>query len=175
MPFAARSSGRRRAASAKSPKTTSNVVGTIVLTDMQPKGERWTGKLFIPDDNIHVSAKLQLLDSTRSSSPGAACWGLICRTQIWTRRKDRCRLRQSACVHRQRKLKAPFLPQIRATGVHETVFAYTCSGSQSPLPPAAALPSELEGRWKNGAMEIVIAPCGQSLCGRVVRASAHSR
>lgn len=29
----------------------------------------------------------------------------------------------------------------------------------------------LEGRWKNGAMEIVIAPCGGSLCGRVVKAS----
>jgi uncharacterized protein (DUF2147 family) len=29
----------------------------------------------------------------------------------------------------------------------------------------------LEGRWKNGAMEIVIAPCGAGLCGRVVKAS----
>jgi uncharacterized protein (DUF2147 family) len=32
--------------------------------------------------------------------------------------------------------------------------------------------SNLEGRWKNGRMEIVIAPCGRSLCGTVVKASA---
>lgn len=37
--------------------------------------------------------------------------------------------------------------------------------------PASALARGLEGRWKNGAMEIVIAPCGGSLCGTVVKAS----
>jgi uncharacterized protein (DUF2147 family) len=42
--------------------------------------------------------------------------------------------------------------------------------------PASALAKTgLEGRWKNGAMEIVIAPCGDSLCGRVVRASAKQQ
>ena len=42
--------------------------------------------------------------------------------------------------------------------------------------PASALAaSNLQGRWKNGAMEIVIAPCGQSLCGRVVKASAKQQ
>ena len=44
------------------------------------------------------------------------------------------------------------------------------------LAPASAFArSNLEGRWKNGAMEIVIAPCGQSLCGRVVKASEQQR
>ena len=44
------------------------------------------------------------------------------------------------------------------------------------LAPASALAkSGLEGRWKNGAMEIVIAPCGASLCGRVVKASAQQQ
>src|SRR5690348_13779533 len=44
------------------------------------------------------------------------------------------------------------------------------------LAPVSALArSNLEGRWKNGAMEIVIAPCGQSLCGRVVKASAQQQ
>lgn len=32
--------------------------------------------------------------------------------------------------------------------------------------------SNLEGRWKNGSMEILIHPCGGSLCGTVVKASA---
>jgi len=31
--------------------------------------------------------------------------------------------------------------------------------------------SNLEGRWKNGKMEIVIHPCGGGLCGTVVKAS----
>lgn len=33
----------------------------------------------------------------------------------------------------------------------------------------------LEGRWKNGAMEIVIASCGANLCGRVVKASEQQQ
>ena len=40
-------------------------------------------------------------------------------------------------------------------------------------PGAASAKSALEGRWKNGPMEIVISPCGKSLCGTVVKASAR--
>lgn len=42
-------------------------------------------------------------------------------------------------------------------------------------PAAATAKSGLEGRWKNGAMEIVIAPCGPTLCGKVVKASEQQR
>lgn len=35
----------------------------------------------------------------------------------------------------------------------------------------ASAKSPLEGRWKNGKMEIAIAPCGRALCGTVVKAS----
>jgi uncharacterized protein (DUF2147 family) len=42
-------------------------------------------------------------------------------------------------------------------------------------PASAFAKSGLEGRWKNGAMEIVIAPCGATLCGRVVKASQQQR
>jgi uncharacterized protein (DUF2147 family) len=38
-------------------------------------------------------------------------------------------------------------------------------------PASASARSALEGRWKNGRMEIVIRPCGGSLCGTVVKAS----
>ncbi len=72
--------GRREVA-----RTTSHVVGTVVLTDVRPKGSGWTGKLFIPDDNIYVSAKLRLLDSSRLKLTGCAVAGLFCRSQIWTR------------------------------------------------------------------------------------------
>ncbi len=39
------------------------------------------------------------------------------------------------------------------------------------MPATATAKSNLEGRWKNGHMEIVIAPCGGALCGTVVKAS----
>jgi uncharacterized protein (DUF2147 family) len=39
------------------------------------------------------------------------------------------------------------------------------------VPAAASAKSPLEGRWKNGKMEIVISPCGRTLCGTVVKAS----
>jgi len=38
-------------------------------------------------------------------------------------------------------------------------------------PAVASAKSPLEGRWKNGRMEVMIAPCGGDLCGTVVKAS----
>jgi uncharacterized protein (DUF2147 family) len=66
-------------------KTTSHVVGTTVLTGLRPKGKRWTGSLYIPDDNIRVSAHLQLINSRQLKLTGCVVAGLFCRTQIWTR------------------------------------------------------------------------------------------
>jgi uncharacterized protein (DUF2147 family) len=42
-------------------------------------------------------------------------------------------------------------------------------------PVAANARSSLEGRWRHGKMEIVIAPCGGSLCGTVVKASSKAQ
>lgn len=72
--------GRREAA-----KGASNVVGTTVLTGLRRTGGRWSGTLFIPDDNIHVSAKLQPVGQQQLKLIGCAFAGLFCRTQIWTR------------------------------------------------------------------------------------------
>jgi uncharacterized protein (DUF2147 family) len=38
-------------------------------------------------------------------------------------------------------------------------------------PALANARGDLEGRWRNGRMEIIIRPCGGSLCGTVVKAS----
>lgn len=54
-------------------------------------------------------------------------------------------------------------------------FFLVLAGLSVALAPASAVAKSLEGRWKNGAMEIVIAPCGDSLCGRVVKASARQQ
>lgn len=42
-------------------------------------------------------------------------------------------------------------------------------------PAGANAKSPIEGRWKNGKMEIVIAPCGRELCGTVVKASPRQK
>jgi uncharacterized protein (DUF2147 family) len=42
-------------------------------------------------------------------------------------------------------------------------------------PAGASAKGALEGRWKNGRMEIVIAPCGGALCGTVVKASSRQQ
>ncbi|QNM81922.1 DUF2147 domain-containing protein [Sphingomonas sabuli] len=42
-------------------------------------------------------------------------------------------------------------------------------------PAVASAKSPLEGRWRNGKMEVQIAPCGQNLCGTVVKASARQQ
>jgi uncharacterized protein (DUF2147 family) len=61
------------------------VVGTTVLTSLRPSHGRWTGTLYIPDDNIHVSARLELVSERKLKLTGCALMGLICRMQIWTR------------------------------------------------------------------------------------------
>ena len=66
-------------------QNTSNVVGTTVLTGLRFMHGRWSGSLYIPDDNIRVSAKLQLVSSRELKLTGCGLIGLICRTQIWTR------------------------------------------------------------------------------------------
>jgi uncharacterized protein (DUF2147 family) len=65
--------------------TTNHVVGTVVLTDVRPKAGAWAGKLFVPDDNIHVSARLERLNAGALKLTGCAVMGLICRSQLWTR------------------------------------------------------------------------------------------
>ena len=66
-------------------KNTPKVVGTTVLTDLKANRDRWMGSLYIPDDNIHVSARLQLLNGRQLKLTGCAFAGLFCRSQIWTR------------------------------------------------------------------------------------------
>ena len=45
----------------------------------------WKGQIYIPDQDMHVSGKLQPLDSNRLKLSGCTFGGLLCKTQIWTR------------------------------------------------------------------------------------------
>ena len=66
-------------------KNAPNVVGTTVLTGLRSVGSHWAGSLYIPDDDIHVSARLQPIAGGKMKLTGCAFIGLFCRTQIWTR------------------------------------------------------------------------------------------
>jgi uncharacterized protein (DUF2147 family) len=54
-------------------------------------------------------------------------------------------------------------------------FFLAIAGLAVAAAPASGAAKSLQGRWKNGAMQIVIAPCGRGLCGTVVKASAKQQ
>ncbi len=51
------------------------------------------------------------------------------------------------------------------------MLAVIAAMGMAASPALASAKSPLEGRWRNGKMEVVIAPCGTDLCGTVVKAS----
>jgi uncharacterized protein (DUF2147 family) len=68
-----------------SSKTTSQLVGTQLLTDLeQRKDGSWLGKLFIPDKNMRVTAKIQRLDQSRLKVSGCAAGKALCKAAVWT-------------------------------------------------------------------------------------------
>ena len=65
-------------------KGTDRLVGTPLLTNLQPRGPGWRGKLFVPDQNMRVAARLQLVGEQLKVS--AARWAKrLCKSQLWTR------------------------------------------------------------------------------------------
>jgi uncharacterized protein (DUF2147 family) len=75
-------------ASAKkaSAKATDQLVGTQLLTGLeQDKDGRWLGKLFIPDKNMRVTAKLQLVGPAQLKVSGCAAGRALCKSALWNR------------------------------------------------------------------------------------------
>ena len=67
-----------------SAKTTGQLVGTQVLTALkQDKKGRWHGKLFIPDKNMRVSAKIERVSNEQLKVSGCALG--ICKGALWNR------------------------------------------------------------------------------------------
>ena len=72
--------GKRDAA-----KATSQLVGTQILTDVKPAGEgRWNGRLFIPDRNMRVTAKLQMGPGGELKVSGCLAGKSLCKSQLWS-------------------------------------------------------------------------------------------
>ena len=61
-------------------------MGTQLLTGLQqdPDG-RWHGKLFIPDKNMRVTAKLQLVSAEQLKVSGCAAGRALCKSALWSR------------------------------------------------------------------------------------------
>jgi len=69
-----------------SAKTTSQLLGTQLLTGLQQdKNGRWHGKLFIPDKNMRVTAKIERVSDTQLRVSGCAMGKSLCKAAMWTR------------------------------------------------------------------------------------------
>lgn len=67
-------------------KVTDQLVGTQLLTNLQPRGNgRWLGRLFIPDKNMRVTAKLQLVSPGQLRVSGCLAGKALCRSALWSR------------------------------------------------------------------------------------------
>lgn len=65
-------------------KGTHHLVGSKLLTDMKHSSQhQWKGKIFVPDQNIHASAKIRPEGAAHLKVSG--CVLMICKTQVWTK------------------------------------------------------------------------------------------
>jgi uncharacterized protein (DUF2147 family) len=64
-------------------KGTPNLIGTQLLTGLQPKGDVWQGKLFVPDQRLHATAKIAPEGAGQLKVSG--CEIGICKSQVWSR------------------------------------------------------------------------------------------
>ena len=67
-------------------KTVAQLVGAQLLTGLrQDKKGNWQGKLFIPDKNMRVTAKLQLLSQAQLKVSGCLVGKSLCKSNLWSR------------------------------------------------------------------------------------------
>jgi len=66
-------------------KTTDQLVGAQLLTGLkQDSNGRWLGKLFIPDKNMRVTAKIEAVGEQLKVS-GCAAGKALCKSELWSR------------------------------------------------------------------------------------------
>lgn len=67
-------------------KSTPQLVGTAVLTGLHQKdASHWQGRLFIPDQNMRVTAKIQALSAQQLKVSGCLAGKALCKSQLWNR------------------------------------------------------------------------------------------
>lgn len=77
--------GQKEQARKASIKTTDQLVETQLPTKLQQgKDGHWQGKLFIPDKNMRVTAKIQLVSDQQLKVLGCLAAKALCRAEVWT-------------------------------------------------------------------------------------------
>lgn len=76
-------------AKADARRGTDQLVGAQLLSNVKQRPDgRWEGRLFVPDANKRVHAKIQLLDENRLKVSGCALGRILCKSQVWVRWSD---------------------------------------------------------------------------------------
>lgn len=67
-------------------KTTTQLVGTRLLTQLRQRRDgSWIGRIFIPDRNMHLTAKIRLQSPRQLKVSGCAAGKAMCKSTLWTR------------------------------------------------------------------------------------------
>ena len=64
---------------------TKNFIGTEILHVSPAGGNLYKGKAFDPESNMHIPATVRFVDAGTIEIQGCALFGLICKTQRWTK------------------------------------------------------------------------------------------
>ena len=65
---------------------TPNLVGTQILTGLQPIGDgRFRGRAFVPKRNVHATATVRQIGANVMQVQGCVLGGLLCDNEKWTR------------------------------------------------------------------------------------------
>ena len=66
-------------------KATKALVGTQLLTGVKAAGEgRWNGRIFIPDRNMRLTAKIEMAPGGELKVSGCLAGKALCKSQLWT-------------------------------------------------------------------------------------------
>ena len=67
-------------------KTTDQLVGTKLLTGLRERRDgSWLGRIFIPDKNMRLTAKIRLAGPGQLKVSGCAAGKALCKSTLWTR------------------------------------------------------------------------------------------
>jgi uncharacterized protein (DUF2147 family) len=67
-------------------KGTDQLIGAQILSSLTERNAgQWQGKLFIPDKNMRVTAKLQLVGPQQLKVSGCLAGRALCKSELWNR------------------------------------------------------------------------------------------
>ena len=62
-----------------------HLVGARLLTGLKGGPSHYSGNVWVPDQDIHATAKIQLLNPRSLQVSGCVFFGLLCKSQVWPR------------------------------------------------------------------------------------------